>query len=320
MNQQAIRRGSISLRLYPHLLGPEELLKELAVQASLGVSSGFDGVMVSERHGGVPGSVPNPLQVVGWLLSEMPSGWAAACPLLLPFRPAAIVAEEVAWLASRFPGRVAVGFGSGGNRPDFDLHGIPFEDRGRLFKERLREVVEILGGADEAPLHKDPAIAAAYDHGLTVLSAAMSRRAVERAASLGLGIIDSSLPSLDDIAKLHDFYVDAGGTGPHVLIRRVWLGEPPKEHIERQLAFYRSVQGNEAAEPRRDEMITSHDAADIAGQLVAALNVTRADALNIRVHVPGVTPEQAREQIEVIANEVVPLVRAEWPGVTAPLS
>ena len=65
--------------------------------------------MTSEHHGGFAGYSPNPLQVTGWLLEAMRTGWCAPCPMLLPLRPVALVAEEVAWLAARFPGRVAVG-------------------------------------------------------------------------------------------------------------------------------------------------------------------------------------------------------------------
>ena len=88
--------GSISLRLYPHLNGELDapgIVAELTGQAALAAASGFDGVMTSEHHGGFAGYLPNPLQAAGWCLEEMATGWAAPCPLLLPLRPAALVAE-----------------------------------------------------------------------------------------------------------------------------------------------------------------------------------------------------------------------------------
>src|SRR5215467_10899633 len=106
--------GSVSLRLYPHLdLPAHAIVEELRAQAALAAGHGFDGVMTSEHHGGFAGYLPNPLQAAGWLLESMPSGWAAPCPLLLPLRPPALVAEEVAWLAARFPERVGVGVAAG---------------------------------------------------------------------------------------------------------------------------------------------------------------------------------------------------------------
>ena len=96
--------GSISFRAYPHAgLDAPSIVVELRVQAALAVTHGFDGVMTSEHHGGFAGYLPNPLQLAGFLLDAMPTGWAAPCPLLLPLRPTALVAEETAWLAARFP-------------------------------------------------------------------------------------------------------------------------------------------------------------------------------------------------------------------------
>src|SRR3954466_1446166 len=101
--------GSISFRSYPpDESNPAACLNEMRGQAALAVEHGFDGVMTSEHHGGFPGYLPNPLQLAGFLLDAMTTGWAAPCPLLLPLRPAALVVEETAWLAARFPGRVGV--------------------------------------------------------------------------------------------------------------------------------------------------------------------------------------------------------------------
>ena len=121
--------GSVSLRLYPHLnLPAAEIVEELRTQAALASEFGFDGVMTSEHHGGFAGYLPNPLQVAGWCLEAMTAGWAAPCPLLLPLRPAALVAEEIAWLAARFPGRVGVGVASGALQDDFDIMHVPMDD------------------------------------------------------------------------------------------------------------------------------------------------------------------------------------------------
>jgi len=92
--------GSVSVRLYPHGdLAPPDLVAELRAQSALAAEHGFDGVMTSEHHGGFAGYIPNPLQAAGWCLDAMPRGWAAPCPLLLPLRPPALVAEELAAVA-----------------------------------------------------------------------------------------------------------------------------------------------------------------------------------------------------------------------------
>jgi alkanesulfonate monooxygenase SsuD/methylene tetrahydromethanopterin reductase-like flavin-dependent oxidoreductase (luciferase family) len=229
MHHGPFARRSISLRLYPpRLEDPTAVLDELASQAVLAVERGFDGVLLSERHGGAWGQIPNPLQVAGWLLAAMPHGWVAPCPLLLPFRNAGVVAEELSWLDARFPGRVGAGFGSGGNAPDFAAMGVPYDERGDRFVRSMREVVGILRDDRAHALHADRAIARARVARLPLLSAAMSTTAVRRAAALGLGIIGSSLLADDEVARLEHAYRAAGGAGAHVVILRVWLGEPPR--------------------------------------------------------------------------------------------
>src|SRR6266545_5796605 len=147
MAQASFAPGSVSLRLYPHNdLPAPAIVEELRAQAALGAEHGFDGVMTSEHHGGFAGYLPNPLQVAGWCLEAMPNGWAAPCPLLLPLRPAALVAEETAWLAARFPGRVGVGVASGALASDFQVMGLEMRGLSATFAASLERVVALLSG------------------------------------------------------------------------------------------------------------------------------------------------------------------------------
>ena len=75
--------GSVSLRLYPHNeLDASGVVGELLAQAKLGLDAGFDGIMLSEHHGGFAGYLPNPLQMSAFILGENDSGWVAPCPML----------------------------------------------------------------------------------------------------------------------------------------------------------------------------------------------------------------------------------------------
>ena len=47
----------------------------------------------------------------------------------------------------------------------------------------------------------------------------------------------------------------------------------------------------------------------MAAGLIAALQRAGADVLNVRVHVPGVSPDVIREQIERLGRDVVGLVK-----------
>jgi alkanesulfonate monooxygenase SsuD/methylene tetrahydromethanopterin reductase-like flavin-dependent oxidoreductase (luciferase family) len=307
--------GSISFRLYPHDLGPEDAIAEMAAQAALAVTSGFDGIMVSERHGGIVGNVPNPLQVTGWLAREMPSGWVAPCPVLALLRRPAQIVEEVAWLAARYPGRVGVGLGTGGHSLDFAMYDLDDGDLARRFEPVLAYVASHLAGEGDDALADDFAVARCRQHPVPVLSAAMSTEAGRRAARCGAGIIGSSLVTLDRERAVSEAYRSAGGSGPEMLIRFVWLGEPPQSAIASKFGEY---QRSSASSGRRisgaGEIIASTDPAEIAGQLLDAISATRRTCLHLRMHVPAVPPAAVRDQIEAVGSEVVPLVRKGWPA------
>ncbi len=301
--------GSISLRLYPHSDHPaEEVVRELRAQAVLATQSGFDGVMTSEHHGGFSGYMPNPLQAAGWLLEAMPSGWAAPCPLLLPLRPPALVAEEVAWLAARFPGRVGLGLAAGALQDDFDIMGVTKDDLTSRFARGLGVVAGALSGTDPGALAGDSAVAACRASPVPVVSAAMSHAAVRRAARLGVGLLFDSLSAPERIRDLSDAYRHAGGDRSCVLIRRVWVGAPPRAQVDQQVDRYRGYASPGAQEHwRGEQLVASDDTQALADELSAVITRSGTDALNVRIHVPGVSPTTARDQIDAMGDLVARL-------------
>ena len=304
--------GSVSFRSYPNQgLEPTETIAELRAQATLAVEHGFDGVMTSEHHGGFAGYLPNPLQLAGFLLDAMPRGWAAPCPLLLPLRPAALVAEETAWLAARFPDRVGLGVAAGALAVDFEIMDLTMDGLTERFARGLELVVDALRGSAPAPLAADAALARCREHPVAVLSAAASKTAARRAARVGAGLLFDSLVTPTRARELVDAYRAAGGTGSCVLVRRAWLGEPPRADVDRQIDVYRGYAPERApAHWGADEMIVAANASDVARGLLDVQRAAGADALNLRVHVPGVSAEAGREQIRRLGDEVLPLLHA----------
>jgi alkanesulfonate monooxygenase SsuD/methylene tetrahydromethanopterin reductase-like flavin-dependent oxidoreductase (luciferase family) len=303
--------GSVSLRLYPHNdLSAQEIVDEMRAQAALGAESGFDGVMTSEHHGGFSGYLPNPLQAAGWCLEAMATGWAAPSPLLLPLRPTALVAEEIAWLAARFPGRVGIGVASGALKQDFDIMDTTMRDLTARFTAGLEALVQMLRGEAESPLSDDPAIAACAEHPVPMVSAAMGHTAAMRAARLGVGLLFDSLSTPERCAEIVASYREAGGSAPCVLIRRAWIGEPPEGRVAEQLDVYRGYasvasQGNWG----ENELVGSMDPTEVADGLIDSVQRADCDALNIRIHVRGVPPMDVRAQIERFGSDVVERVR-----------
>ena len=303
--------GSISLRLYPHNELPAvEIVEQLCTQAAGAVAAGFDGVMTSEHHGGFAGYLPNPLQVTGFQLAAMSRGWAAACPVLLPLRPVALLAEEVAWLDARFPGRVGIGVGSGSLPLDFEAMEVDQSGAVDAFKRDLPRLAAMLRGEDLGVLDGDRALSACIDAPIPVLSTAMSPAAVRRAAAAGAGVLFDGGSNPDRLRTLSDAYVAAGGTGARSLIRRVWLGEPPRAAFEAQFDVYRSYSSDEALSHwRGNGWICGDDPDALAAELVDALRVTDSTCLNLRIHAVGIEPAAAREQITTLGTEVVPRLR-----------
>ena len=302
--------GSISLRLYPHTgLDADAVVEDLRLQARLAAEAGFDGVMTSEHHGGFAGYMPNPLQAAGWLLEAMPRGWAAPCPLLLTLRPPALVAEEVAWLAARYPGRVGLGMAAGSLVDDFEIMGLTKENLTRRFADGLALVAGALGGADPGRLASDPAIERCRAHPVPLASAAMSAAAVRRAAHHKMGIVFDSMSAPERIALLTDAYRQAGGDRASIVIRRAWVGTPPSLEMAKQVDVYRGYAHPGAqAHWRADELIAGDDARAVADGLLDVMVRAGADACNIRVHAPGISPDQVRAQI-VALTEVVARLR-----------
>jgi alkanesulfonate monooxygenase SsuD/methylene tetrahydromethanopterin reductase-like flavin-dependent oxidoreductase (luciferase family) len=309
--------GTISLRLYPHDASPADVVRILARQATVAVDNGFDGVLVSEGHG-VRTNVPNPLQVAGWLLEAMPAGWAAPCPLLLPLRPALIVAEEVAWLGARFPGRVGIGVAVGGHRDQFEALGQSFDGRVDRFRAELPLLVDALTrGA--GPLAGDAAVAHCHEHPIPVVSAALSPAAVDRAVHAGAGIVGDSLSTPERTRALLARYTAGGGTGPRVVIRRVWIGARPLAREAEQLAWYRSAAPASAMKfwGDADQTIVEPTGEVVAARLLELLDDVSSPeppALNLRVHVAGLAPEVVEEQVVRLGEEVLPRLRAHQPA------
>ncbi len=294
-----LANGSVSLRLYPHDVGAVEQVAIIRAQAARAVEAGYDGVMVSEHHADFPGYLPNPAQLAGFLLDAMPSGWAAPCPLLLPMKPYALVAEELAWLEAAHPGRVGAGFAAGALPVDFELAEVPFDQIVARFKDALPKVVAALRGTDPGPLGSDRALARLSADPLPMVVAAQSPAAVRRAAGLGLGILFDSLQTAEVTARLCAVYREAGGTGPRIAIRRVWIGDPPTDEMADQMAHYRSYAPDSAMKNwEGDQLVVGTDAIEAADRLAEFLAAADCDTVNVRVHVKGLTAAVVDDQLD----------------------
>ena len=81
----------------------------------------------------------------------------------------------------------------------------------------------------------------------------------------------------------------------------MWVGQAKAELVAQQRAVYQSYARDGRPLPE-DETIIAPDPAEIAERLFAGYVEAGADAINLRVHLPGITPTEARQQIAVLAG------------------
>ena len=125
---------------------------------------------------------------------------------------------------------------------------VPMDDLAARFTSVLEELTgdpRRVGAGHARRRRRDRGL---REHPVPVLSAAMGFTAVRRAARLGAGLLFDSLSTPERCRELIDDYRAAGGTGPCVLIRRAWVGEPPRERLDDQIDVYRSYSSSAAME------------------------------------------------------------------------
>ena len=301
--------GSVALGL--HLSGGDAAgaVDALRAQAIAADQAGFDGLTLSEHHGGYPGYLPTPTLMAAVLLAAMQSAWTAPCPTILPLRDRATVVEELAWLAAAYPGRVGAGFVPGYQARDFEIVGRDFAERDQQFRENLPWVTTALAGRPTGDLAGDPAVSALSRHPVPVVSGIGGPVGARRAARAGAGVLVTSLTSTEGARQLIDAHRSAGGAGPCVLIRRAWIGTLP-ETVQVQLDRYHHMDSGGRLGPRATAEVVVHGpATSVAESLAEDLATSGADSLNLRVFAENVPVAVLVDQIGQFGVGVLPELR-----------
>lgn len=309
---QPFGAGSVSATLYTHGLPAREASAFLVEQAVIAEEVGFDGVTVSEHHAGIFEYLPNPMLAVAWILGATRRIWAAPCPLLLSLRSPLLVAEDLAWLAARFPARVGGGFGPGhpSTPDDFLIGGISIEQRRKIFADKLPVLVRALRGEAENPLAKDPAIRACKASPVQCMSTVGGPLGARRAAHLGIGLVPPSSCAIEAAAEFTREYRKAGGNGPIMINRRAWLGRPDSRHIESLAAHMAARPGVVQGQSHyQSDIISSENPLEVSEKLAGVAAKVGADSINIKFFFPDLKPGEMGRQLEAFGREVIPCLK-----------
>lgn len=185
--------------------------------------------------------------------------------------------------------------------------------RGRTFGDQLLELAATLRGENSGPISNDHAVASLSNRTIRLVAAVGSTAAARRAAKARVGILLDSLSQPEELARIVGIYAEAGGTGPRVLGRRVWVGVPPIDLFESQLAAYRSKVGTGTYLQSATASALLHGAADqLIEQLLTVASAAQATALALRTSLPGLEAAAADDQIRRLGEEVLPALRHEF--------
>jgi alkanesulfonate monooxygenase SsuD/methylene tetrahydromethanopterin reductase-like flavin-dependent oxidoreductase (luciferase family) len=297
--------GSVSLGLHTDAgLTATHQVDALLAQAVAAEEAGFDGVTLSEHHDGFPGYMPQPLLAATWILERTERVWSGPLPLLAGPRNPMLLLEQLAWTSARHPGRLVAGLAAGYARSDFDFLEADYERRGA----RLGSALLTLAAP---PLTLDRAIAAFTAVPPPLLAATATNRGVLRAAALQLGVVFPEGGDADAQGELVAAYREAGGAGPVVRIRSVWLGEPPAgAAVRREETYKKAAAAGSALSGGFAEPFLHGEPGAVATALRDELARSGVSALNLRVHLPGVAPEEIEDQIGRAGAELLPELRA----------
>jgi alkanesulfonate monooxygenase SsuD/methylene tetrahydromethanopterin reductase-like flavin-dependent oxidoreductase (luciferase family) len=256
-----------------------------------------------------------PLLACTWILAATQRLWAGPAPYLLNLRNPVLVAEELAWTHARFPGRVAAALAPGYAQSDFDLVGVTTDDRADRFTAALRRLLAVLAGEDEAAAG-DAAIAHWIADPAPILRAANTKAGVRRAAEDGLGVLFPGGEARERMRAMIDAYHEAGGSGPVVKIRQIWMGTPPPGALERRDAVYRAAaaKGSRQATGFAEPFLHGDDD-HVAEELCTDIAELGLSGMNLRFHLDGIDHATVLDQLARFGDAVLP--RLDFPAVAA---
>jgi len=322
----------IAFGITDHVEGPRdrpsaEVYAEVAAQTELADRLGFDYAWFAEHHAHVhQGHLPVPLLLALHLSERLRSIRLGTAVVCLNLHHPLAVAEQCAVADLLMRGRSAFGFGSGSTPEEFGLFGLAVTEdaeRHERFEAGMRQIIAAWKCRADGPSPRLLPVPPA-DLASRCWVAANSVAAAGIAGRLGLNMLFSHLRTPDQYRQYVAAYRNAGGAGLVAANRPVHVAHDDAtafKRIEPALrALWRHFQneGKIAAgmrEPARVQDLCTHPINFIVGgpetvarQLQVLHEYCPYDVANLEVRWPGLSCEATRECLQLLAQEVRPLL------------
>jgi alkanesulfonate monooxygenase SsuD/methylene tetrahydromethanopterin reductase-like flavin-dependent oxidoreductase (luciferase family) len=202
-------------------------------QSRVAESLGYDCAVVAEHHFTKDGWIPAPTILCGALAASTTRLRIGTDIIVLPLHNPLNVAEQMLVLDNLTNGRAVCGFGMGGRKEDFEVYGIPFQQRVSRSEEALTIIRKLyaeenvthqgkyfqLGGvtATPRPIQKG---------GPPIWYGAISEAGARRAAKFADQIVMGPAPNVDELTAMKKAWEDemvAQGKDPRkapIILRR----------------------------------------------------------------------------------------------------
>jgi alkanesulfonate monooxygenase SsuD/methylene tetrahydromethanopterin reductase-like flavin-dependent oxidoreductase (luciferase family) len=300
---------------------------------------GFTGVWLSEHHFVDDGYLPSPLVVAAAIAARTSSIGIGTNVLLLPMHHPLRVAEDAAVVDLISGGRFTLGVGQGYVQHEFETLGYNRKYRPSLFEEGIEVIRQVLGEGhtgyegkrwrfDDLPLEPRP------NGKLPIYIGAFADPAIDRAARLADGFLASAGGGEfgETYRKVQDALPRHGREGedfPYIASGVAFVHEDAgraREIVAPAIAYQRTRYaewGTDRDKPRPEE-IRAEDLPwerylvgtpeKVAEGLINLYQEAPYDHLCFWGRLPGVTHEQALENMRLFSTEVAPRVREAVKG------
>lgn len=295
---------------------PAFLYREAAAEGRRAEEVGFDALWMGEHHLSYDGYCPSLLPAAAAFLTATKRIMVGTGVLVLPFHPAARVAEGCAALQAIAPDRLRTAMGIGYRDVEFAAAGLEVRRRARLMDSRLAELLR--------PPLRDR-------FGATELWFGTGNEAgVARAARHGASVLLQPAIGRRRIPELRAAWVDgrpapAPGSSPSRfgVMREVWVEDDPQRlkwiraRLFEMWRHYSNfwVDDPVAEQSRREELAAQMSRTAIFGSpaevtdRLTALVEAGADTLALRVRFDGVSGPALDRCLERLGGEVLPQLR-----------